>query len=423
MNNPDLYHIESPHENRSHSHEMPKTQINNNMQTHNNADKGGKTAVERYSFLESIKADKATIDRCNEVSKNAAKNMNTHSGKKGGLDNGGRERGDTGPMSHGRESGNKAAPLRLLTLLRARPFIERSGRIGTFLRRSGIFFRTQLRRFGERADTVRAVKAAAEDMDLPADPADMEGTDMIKHTLEGLSILPSPPQLQGGLRAPVVRLNDGLILDDSVFECPTLIMGPVGSGKTYMMEEIMMPILRTAEEMNENVFIFCAKKDLLKFKRPQDIVISVDATAPEACWNIFKELASSKNPELTARDIAKSLTKDQRSDLQPFFENSCNDLVHNAIMAVFEDGMNKGVMPTNRDLYDCLSASLDRDADFSWYTLAETKPERFAHIHDYLGNDLAQGYGIVSEIRTLLHDCFWGSFLFRQSGILGYRHS
>ena len=55
-------------------------------------------------------------------------------------------------------------------------------------------------------------------MDLPADPADMEGTDMIKHTLEGLSILPSPPQLQGGLRAPVVRLNDGLILDDSVFE-------------------------------------------------------------------------------------------------------------------------------------------------------------------------------------------------------------
>ncbi len=107
MNNPDLYHIESPHENRSHSHEMPKTQINNNMQTHNNADKGGKTAVERYSFLESIKADKATIDRCNEVSKNAAKNMNNQSSKKGGLDNGGRERGDTGPMSHGRESGNK----------------------------------------------------------------------------------------------------------------------------------------------------------------------------------------------------------------------------------------------------------------------------------------------------------------------------
>lgn len=107
MNNPDLYHIESPHENRSHSHEMPKTQTNNNIQSHNSAEKGGKQTMDRYSFVESIKADKATIDRCNEVSKNAAKNMNNQSGKKGGLDNGGRERGDTGPMSHGRESGNK----------------------------------------------------------------------------------------------------------------------------------------------------------------------------------------------------------------------------------------------------------------------------------------------------------------------------
>lgn len=248
-------------------------------------------------------------------------------------------------------------------------------------------------------------------MGLPAAPADMEGTDMIKHTLEGLSILQSPPQLQGGLKAPVVRLNDGLVLDDSVFECPTLIMGSVGSGKTYMMEEIMTPILRTAEDMNENVFIFCAKKDLLKFKRSQDIVISVDATAPNSCWNIIKEVAVSRNPELTARDIAKSLTKDQRSDLQPFFENSCNDLLFNAIMSVYEDGLRKGVTYSNSQLFYFLDkTSLNRDAEFSWYDAARTKPERFAHILDYLGDGLDQGYGIISEIRTLIHECFWGSF-------------
>lgn len=233
---------------------------------------------------------------------------------------------------------------------------------------------------------------------------------MVKKVIEGIQILPSPPTLQGAYRAPVVYLEDGLVLDDRIFECPTLLVGPVGSGKSFLLEKMMEPILQNAAQMNENVFIFCAKKDLLKFKRPQDIVISVDATAPEACWNIIKEVAVSKNPDLTARDIAKSLTVSQRSELQPFFENACNDLVYNSIMAVYEDGLKKGVMPTNRDLYDCLSASLDRDADFSWYTLAETKPERFAHIHEYLGNDLGQGYGIVSEIRTLLHDCFWGSF-------------
>lgn len=261
----------------------------------------------------------------------------------------------------------------------------------------------------ERADMVRAVKAA-EDMDLPAVPADMEGTDMIKHTLEGLSILQSPPQLQGRLRAPVVRLNDGLIMDDSVFECPTLVMGQVGSGKTYLMEEIMTPILKNAEDMNENVFIFCAKKDLLKFKRPQDIVISVDSAAPNSCWNIIKEVAVSRNPELTARDIAKSLTKDQRSDLQPFFENSCNDLLFNAIMAVYEDGLKKGITYANWHLFDFLDkVSLNRDAEISWYDVARTRP-RFAHILDYLGDGLDQGYGIISEIRTLIHECFWGSF-------------
>lgn len=250
-----------------------------------------------------------------------------------------------------------------------------------------------------------------EGMALPAVLADMEGTDMIKHTLEGLSILQSPPQFQGVLREPIVRLNDGLVLHDGIFQCPSLILGSVGSGKTYLMEKIMMPILRTAEEMNENVFIFCAKKELLKFKRPQDIVISVDTIAPNSCWNIIKEVSVSQNPELTARDIAKSLTKDQRSDIQPFFENSCNDLLFNAIMAVYEDGLKNGVTYTNWHLFDFLDkVSLNRDAEVSWYDIAKTRPERFAHILDYFGDGIDQGYGIISEIRTLMHECFWGSF-------------
>lgn len=234
---------------------------------------------------------------------------------------------------------------------------------------------------------------------------------MVKNVLDGLSVLPSPPVVNCKQKAPIVRLNDGLILDDSILECPTLINGVVGSGKTYLLEQIMFPILKHAEEMNENVFIFCAKKEMLKFKRPQDIVISVDATAPNACWNIIKEVAVGNNPELTARDIAKSLTKDQRSDLQPFFENACNDLLYNSIMAIYEDGLKRGLTYTNWHLCDFLDkVSLNKDAELSWYDIAKTRPERFNHILDYLGDGLGQGYGIISEIRTLLHDCFFGSF-------------
>ena len=87
-----------------------------NWETHNNHPKDqstvlnneGEKNMDKNSFLESIKADKATVDRCNEVSRNAAKNAtNTHSNSS---DAGGRERGDSGPGSLGRESGNKSGP-------------------------------------------------------------------------------------------------------------------------------------------------------------------------------------------------------------------------------------------------------------------------------------------------------------------------
>lgn len=103
MNNPDLYHIESPHENRSHSHEMPKTQPKNNTQTHNNADKGGKSTMGKNEFLNSIKVDKATQQRLDTVMRQHSQN-NKSSSSKAKSDNGGRERGDA---MYGRESGLK----------------------------------------------------------------------------------------------------------------------------------------------------------------------------------------------------------------------------------------------------------------------------------------------------------------------------
>lgn len=237
-----------------------------------------------------------------------------------------------------------------------------------------------------------------------------EVTDMIKTTLEGLSILPNPPTMDGTPVAPIVRLKNGLTLHDGVFEAPTLLLGSVGSGKTFLLNEIMEPILCHAEANNENVIIFAAKPDVLEKKRPNDIVISLDGKEPNGCWNIFKELSASSNPELTARDIAKSLTQDQRSESQPFFENAANDLLFNSIMCMYEDGVEKGVSYTNWHLVDFLNKTTVNNGELTWKELAKLRPKRFAHINDYLGDNLGQGYGIVSELRTLVHDCFWGSF-------------
>lgn len=150
---------------------------------------------------------------------------------------------------------------------------------------------------------------------------------------------------------------------------------------------------------------------MLKYRRQQDPVIAVDTENPQGCWNIFKEMRTSKNAELTARDIAKSLTSDQKSQLQPFFENSANDILFSSIMAMYDEEKKTGKQYANWHLCDFLNrVSLRKDAELSWYDLAELRPGRFAHILDYLGNESDEAYGIISELRTLLHNCFWGSF-------------
>jgi len=80
-------------------HNHPK--LHNQKNTH-----GEKQTMEKSNaFLESIKVDRATVARCNEVGKNAGKNLNTAKARSASSE-GGRERGDTGPASHGREGGS-----------------------------------------------------------------------------------------------------------------------------------------------------------------------------------------------------------------------------------------------------------------------------------------------------------------------------
>jgi len=90
-----------------HGHNY-ETRNNHPQLNSENAGKKGETNMEKSnSFIQSLKVDQATLERCNEVSKNAAKNANVQSPKSQSVD-GGRERGDSGPGSLGRESGYKS---------------------------------------------------------------------------------------------------------------------------------------------------------------------------------------------------------------------------------------------------------------------------------------------------------------------------
>ena len=235
---------------------------------------------------------------------------------------------------------------------------------------------------------------------------------MIKQVLEGQTIQDTIPKLEPPFQEPVVRLENGLVFDERIFECPTAILGCVGSGKTFLLDKMMKQILESADRLKENVYIFCAKPDFLKYKRPQDIVVSVaDTGDPKGCWNLFLEMKNSRDPEQTAKLIVSSLLQDQQSTQNPYFVNSAKDVLFTVIMACYEEGLEKGYLPTNAYLYDFFEkVSLDPENENSWQNLAVIKPRRFAHLNDYFGNGLEQGYGTISEIRTLLFEALWGSF-------------
>ena len=101
----------NPKQQRSGYHGANYPTHHNHPQLQNNISEKskGEVKMERSnSFIDSIKVDKATVDRCNNVSRNAAQKANVQSAKYM-ADDGGRERGDSGPGSLGRESGNKSS--------------------------------------------------------------------------------------------------------------------------------------------------------------------------------------------------------------------------------------------------------------------------------------------------------------------------
>lgn len=246
--------------------------------------------------------------------------------------------------------------------------------------------------------------------------AGMEGTKMgvIKQTLEGLEILSRPPRSESNLREPIIRLDDGLVIDDRTMEMATLLVGPPGCGKTELLCKVIKQILPQVAPGEANLFILDVKGELWKRfgSFPGALRISAsDTSNPAACWNIFRELEVAKNPEVVARDIAKDLTKDQRSELQPFFENAANDILFSTIQCMNAKHRQNGDFYGNWHLTDFLKrASPRRDAELNWYDLAQQNPHFFGHIPDYLGDELGQGYGILSELRVLFHNAFWGSF-------------
>ena len=240
----------------------------------------------------------------------------------------------------------------------------------------------------------------------------------MKRLLEGQQLQRTVPPTAAHAE-PVVRLPGGLTLDDrSCWQYPTMLVGSVGSGKSTLIEQICQPVLAHADRVGDTVVIFAAKPDVLRCRRPGDPVISVSATDPASCWNIFRELDASDTPDLTLREIASALFAEQKKKTtQIFFPEAAQEIFYQTARFMRDFGRTNNIPVSNAELSEFLTRTTvfaqegaGTGTDGSWQELVERYPTYFSAARDLIGDGGAQELGVLSEVRTMLSRLFIGSF-------------
>lgn len=230
----------------------------------------------------------------------------------------------------------------------------------------------------------------------------------MKQLIEGNELLRTVPSYCSKGKAPIVKLENNLILDDTILESPTAIIGGVGTGKSTLLTTMLDQIAGYAEKVDDNIVIFCAKPTFLhRYVREGDPVIQIRSDDPASCWNIFCELAASDDPELTIREISRSLFAEQRERANNvFFPDAAADCFRAVLHFMHDSGY---ASLSNAKLINLLKSQPIFGED-SWMQAAERYPEYFGMMRDYLGEGSEQGFAILSELRTLIANTVYGSF-------------
>lgn len=69
------------------------------------------------------------------------------------------------------------------------------------------------------------------------------------------------PNVEKSSKAPVIQLASGFIIDDSILEKPTLLIGQVSSGKSYLLRNAIMPRIFSSMRAQDAAVIFATKRD------------------------------------------------------------------------------------------------------------------------------------------------------------------
>lgn len=243
-------------------------------------------------------------------------------------------------------------------------------------------------------------------------------------------ILQERPNVEKNIKAPVIQLAPDFTIDDSVLEKPTLLIGQVSSGKSYLLRNVIMPQIFSSMGAQDAAVIFAAKREMIAgFYHPEngDLLLEYNACRSECIWNIFAEMEASSDPEKTLTELCDVMFAKHKNTVQPFFTNAPKDMFKSLTMYLAESyELQTGTKPTNSTLigfFDTITLKdvvVDGRTRKGLLTLIKDVP-RLHHLSDYLGKGgTAQALGVLGELRTVLKETFQGG-AFVKSGTFSVR--
>ena len=231
-------------------------------------------------------------------------------------------------------------------------------------------------------------------------------------------ILQERPNVEKNNKVPVIQLASGFTIDDSILEKPTLLIGQVSSGKSYLLRNAIMPQIFSSMRAQDALVIFATKREMIDgFYHPEneDLLLEYNACKPECIWNIFAEMEASNDPEKTLVELCDVMFSKHKNTVQPFFTNAPKDMFKSLTMYLYENyEVQTGKKPTNSTLIGFFDTITLKDAVVNGktrkglLTLIKEVP-RLHHLSDYLGEGgTAQALGVLGELRTVLKETFQG---------------
>lgn len=222
-------------------------------------------------------------------------------------------------------------------------------------------------------------------------------------------------------------------LDEPTIFKNVLLTGGAGSGKTNVMNQIVMQLRSWQSYLDAFHLIFDTKADYINHKgffREGDYIIgnSPSFRNRSAQWNVFDEVLidtdstippdsdEEQDYEINAKEIAKVIFHGRGSTTQPFFANAARDIFSHTIIYFIR---------RYRDNYDAWKDKLN-NYDLKKFILSNG-PKEFKNyfsiypdmrgLISYFDTDAkGQAQSVFSELRSMVYECFQGVFARKPKG-------